>query len=686
MCGIAVTHRGRDVLSIKPDSDDVFSRGHICPKAVALQDYLTDPDRLRVPQIRDGDEYRDATWDEAIALTVSRIQEIQERFGRESFGVYLGNPNAHNHGNLLWIPRLYQALGTHNRYSSASADQLPHHVASQAMFGHGMLVPVPDIDHTDFLLIIGGNPVVSNGSMMSAPGMPRRLKEIQQRGGRFVVVDPRRTETAALADRHLFIRPESDAWLLLAILHEVFARNAQQLRHLGDIVDGLDVLPNIVGPYTPSVAARMTGISEEDIRWLAQQFIESPTAVCYSRMGASTQRFGGLCLWLTYVLNLTTGNMDREGGAMFTQPAFDLVEVRSQRGRPTSYGSRRSRVRGLPYFNGEFPVATLADEILTPGENQIRGLITIAGNPVLSSPNGERLNEAFANLDFMVSLDIYRNETTRHADVLLPAASGLAASHYDVVFHALAVRNTARFSAPMVERTEDERYDWEIIEAISSGLTGKASDTSPDAIVAKMIDHNPKYPDLTFEQVRSAPHGIDLGPLRPCLRHRLQTPDGRINLVPSVFVDDLTRLNGAGETPEDGQQMRLIARRVPRHHNTWTHNSYRLIKGRNQCTLQMHSRDAGDRKLETGDRVRVSNHCGEIVAELEITDDMMPGVVSLPQGWGDRSVTDMSIAASRPGVSINALTDHLRIDEATGNAAFNGIVVAVNKADAPAID
>jgi len=684
MCGLEIQHRDGEILSIKGDKDDPFSRGHICPKAVALQDFYHDKDRLKTPLKRTADGWQSISWDEAYDEIATRFRGLQAEHGQDSVGVYLGNPNAHNFGNAIMLPRFFKALGTNNRYSSASADQLPHHVAANYMLGAGMLIPIPDIDHTDFMLIIGANPIVSNGSLMTAPGVGKRLKAIQERGGNVVVVDPRRTETAKKADQHLFIRPETDALLMLALVYTLFDEERVNLGHLEPIISGLDQLATAVKPYAPEKVADACGIDATTIRNLARDMAAAKSAVCYSRMGASTQSFGGLCQWLNNVLNILTGNFDRRGGAMFPQPAFDLV--RDKKGKPSSYGRFESRVRKLPYFNNEFPVATLADEILTPGEGQIRGMITIAGNPVLSSPGGARLEQAFNSLEFMVSVDIYLNETTRHADIILPATTGLEVPHFDVFFNSFAVRNTAKFSEPLFEKTPEQKHDWEILRDLSLHLTGREDDgVTPEMMLDGGLKHG-TYGEqgMSLAHLKANPHGVDLGLLRPCLEQRLQTADGLIHIAPQLYLDDLARLDASGilqQRQNPDYPFAMISRRVPRSHNTWTQNSHRLVKGKDPCTLQICAADAGRLGLATGQMAEVSSATGRIQLPVEINDDMFEGVVSIPQGWGhNRTDTGMTVAESQPGVSINDVTDAQRIDALTGNAAFNGTQVAIGAA------
>ena len=682
LCGLEIKYEGDSIISIKGDKDDSFSRGHICPKAVALQDFYSDEDRLRHPVKKTENGFEKISWEEAFDIVENRIKVIQEKYGYDAVATFLGNPNAHNFGNQLFLPDFLRSLKTKNRFSASSVDQLPHHVASQYMFGHTLLLPVPDIDRTDFLLILGGNPMVSNGSMMTAPDVTKRLCAIQERGGKIVVVDPRKTETAKKADEHLFIKPETDAMLLLAMLHVLFSEDKINLRHFEDQVDGLDLLKINIEKYTPEIAAPITGIPADRIRSIALEMAAADKAVVYSRMGASTQTFGGLCLWLTNVFNILNGNFDREGGAMFPLPAFDPVLVNPKKGKPDQTDIPRSRVRKLPRYYGEFPVATLADEIETEGNGQIKALINIAGNPVLSTPNGQCLEKSFAKLEFMVSIDIYISETSRHADVILPAASGLEIPQFDVAFHNLAIRNTVKYSPALFEKKGNVKDDWEILAELTARFKNQQRDGRTPEMILDFALQMGMYgkEGLNLNRLKENPHGIDLGPLKPCLEKRLQTNDEKIKIAPTVYLEDLKRLDHYFSNINNADfPFQLIGRRILRQHNTWTHNSHRLSKGRNECTLLIHPDDAKNIGIDNGEFITVKSRVGEIKVEAGITDDIMPGVVSLPQGFGASKKSNMTIAAAQNSVSINDLTDEMRVDELTGNAALNGVGVMIKK-------
>jgi len=682
MCGIEIKHKGEEIISIKPDPKDPFSRGHICPKAVALQDFYKDPDRIRAPMKRTIEGWQEISWEEAFSEISRKIRGIQAKYGTDAVGAYAGNPNAHNLGSALYLKQFYKALGSKNRFSSASADQLPHHVASNYMFGAGMAISVPDIDNTDYMLIIGGNPVVSNGSMMSAAGAPGRIKDIKKRGGKVVVIDPRKTETAALATEHLFIRPEKDALLLIAMINTIISEDLADLGHLQNAVTGYSEVIEAVQGFTADAVADATGISAGKILEIARDIASATSAVCYSRMGASTQTFGGLCLWLTNVLNIITGNFDREGGAMFPLPALDLLQG-VPKGRPNNFGRYHSRISGLPNNHSEFPIATLAEEILTEGEGQIKAMFTIAGNPVLSAPGGDELTSAFQSLEYMVSVDIYLNETTKHANIILPATTGLEIAHYDVFFNSFAVRNTAKFSQPMFTKKPNQKHDWEILKALSNYLCDREDDGMTPEIMLDMGLKTGPYKDqgMSLQKLLDNPHGIDLGPLKPCLAERIKTADGKIQLAPKIYLNDLPRLKNALNSDSEVRKIfpfAMIGRRLARSHNTWTQNSRRLVKGKPPCTLQLHTLDANNLGLSKGDKAKVRSETGSVILEVDINDNILQGVVSIPQGWGhNHENTKMNIAATQPGISINTLTNSKRVDPLTGNAAFNGTPVAI---------
>ena len=710
MCGLVITTDGDRVTEIRGDAADPLSKGHICPKAVALQDVHADPDRIRHPMKRVGEKWERVSWDEALRLAVDGIKSVQQKHGHDAVAAYVGNPTVHSLGAMLFVPDLLRALKTKNRYSATSVDQLPAHVAAMMMFGHALLIPIPDLDRTDHLLILGANPAVSNGSLMTAPGVSHRLAAIRERGGRVVVIDPRRTETAALADAHHFVRPGGDALFLLALLHVIYAEGLTKPGRLEAITDGLGELRRLVTRFAPERIAGAIGMDAAVIRTIARDFAGASRAVAYGRVGVSMQEFGGVATWLITALNLVCGRVDAEGGAMFTRAAVDLLHSDQKSSRTPRFGRWKSRVRGLPEFAGELPVAALAEEIETQGKGQVRALVTHGGNPVLSTPNGARLDRAIAKLDFFVAIDFYINETTRHAHLILPPTSPLEREHYDLVFHTLAVRDTAKWSEPVFAKPADARHEWQIVNELIARLTGTVGARLKATALARlgpsfMVDvglrrgpygtgWSPFGKGLTVAALRRAPSGVDLGALKPALPERLRTANRRIDAAPVQFVADVGRLERAwlgveGEAltaAREGGALALIGRRALRSCNSWMHNFERLVRGKRRCTLLMHPDDAGARGLFDGDAVRVASRVGEVEVELEVTDEVMPGVVSLPHGWGHgRAGTRTAIAGAHPGVSINDLTDEMKVDALTGNAAFSGVAVRVGAVEVEAM-
>jgi anaerobic selenocysteine-containing dehydrogenase len=684
ICGLTIATQTADdgsthIVSIKGDAEDTFSRGHICPKAVALQDIQHDPDRLRQPMRRIGNNWHPIAWADAFALVAERLSALQTAHGQNTVAVYQGNPSVHNYGLMTHSNYFLGLLKTRNRFSATSVDQLPHHLTSHLMYGHGLLIPIPDIDHTDFMLILGGNPLASNGSIMTVPDVEKRLKAIQARGGKLVVVDPRRSETAAIADQHVFVRPGQDAALLAGLLHTLLEEGLTRGSHLP--VEGLALVRSAIEDFSAEAMSGRCGVPAASIRQLAREFAGAKGAVCYGRMGVSTQAFGTLCQWLIQLINLVTGNLDRVGGVLCTEPAVDIVATTSG----GHFNRWQSRVSGLPEYSGELPVAALAEEMLTPGEGQVRALVTVAGNPVLSTPNGRQLERALESLEFMLSIDFYINETTRYADLILPPTAPLEHDHYDTTFNAFAVRNVTRFNEAVLAKPADALHDWEIFVELAKAFAAQTGATlKPTMPPAQMIDMGLRfgpYGDNSLHKLSLAtlaehPHGLDLGALKANLAGRLKTASKAVEAAPELFLNELQRL--AVQPSEDTTQLLLIGRRHVRSNNSWMHNYHRLVKGKPRHQLLMHPADMTARELTDGQRVRVSSRVGMIEVEVVGSTDMMPGVVSLPHGWGHaRTGVQLAIAGALPGASVNDLTDERALDAASGNAALNGLPVAV---------
>jgi anaerobic selenocysteine-containing dehydrogenase len=724
-CGLEIVTRGREVVAIRGDEENPFSRGYLCPKAPALKHLDADPDRLRQPMLRRGSRWSAVSWDEAFAEIERGLAPFLGGPTRDAIAAYLGNPSVHSLPLALYARVLLRAVGSRNVYSASTVDQMPKQVSAGLMFGGALSIPVPDLDRTQFLLILGADPVVSNGSLMTAPDVRRRLQAIQERGGRVVVIDPRRSRTAEDASEHHFIRPGTDALFLLALVHTCFAEGLVRPGRLAEHLNGLDAVQAAARDFTPEAVAPVCGIDAATIRRLARELASASCAAVYGRVGTCTQEFGTAASWLVDVLNAITGNLDRPGGAMFTRAAAGAANTRGAggRGKGVRLGRRASRVRGLPEVFGELPVACLAEEIETPGDGQIRALITIAGNPVLSNPDGARLARALASLDFMVSLDIYLNETTRHANVILPGLSPLEQPHYDIALWQLAIRNYAHYSAPVFAPPSDRPEDWQVVLRLAALAAGQGAsadvramddfvasqllesslpdgaDTAdlmasleplrgPERLLEIMLRTGPwgdafgaKPDGLTLARLEASPHGVDLGALEPRLPEVLRTPSGRVELAPAEILADVPRLRSRLTRADAG--IRLVGRRDLRSNNSWMHNIENLVRGPERCTLWVHPDDARRLGLVDGRPARVRSAAGTVEVPVEVTDAVMQGVVSLPHGWGhDAPGTKLRVAAAHAGVNSNLLADVVSMDPLSGNSVLNGIPVEVAPAAA----
>ena len=711
---------------IRGDRDDVFSHGFICPKGSTLRQLHEDPDWLRGPLVKRDGRFEPASWDEAFAEVERRLSPIVEQRGRDAVGIYLGNPNAHSLAALIFLRPLIRALGTTNVFSASTVDQRPKEVSAGLMFGGALTVPVPDVDRTDFLLMLGANPYASNGSLATAPDWPGRIEALLERGGRLVVVDPRRTQTAEVASQHLAIRPGTDPLLLMALVNVLAADGLIGLGRLEPHVVGVDQVVRLAEPFTPEAVADATGLDAEDIRGLAHDLAAAPSACVYGRIGTTTAEFGTLTSWLVDVLNVLTGNLDRPGGAMFATAAAGAANTRGtpRYGRGIKLHRRRSRVRGLGETMGELPVACLAEEIDTPGDGQIRAMVVVGGNPVLSTPNAGRLDAALAGLEFMVAVDPYVNETTRHADVILPVPTALQRPHYDLALLQLAVRNVANYSPPVLPLDEGQPDEWHVLARLALVVQGFGADadpalvddlvlrtlvegavadetspvagrevdeiiallgerTGPSRIIDFMLRTGPygegfgaKASGLSLDVLLDHPHGVDLGPLEPRLPDVLRTPSGMVELAPEPLAADVDRLRAAMADPAGG--MRLIGRRDLRSNNSWMHNVEVLVKGRPRCTLQVHPDDASRLGLVDGELAAVRSRAGAVTIPAEVTESIRPGVVSIPHGWGhDMPGVELSVARRYAGVNSNLLADEDLVDPVSGNAVLNGIPVEV---------
>ncbi|MFN7724523.1 MAG: molybdopterin-dependent oxidoreductase [Rubrivivax sp.] len=720
-CGLQVSTQGGQVVAIRGAENDPFSKGYLCPKAYALKDLHEDPDRLRQPLVRRHGELQPATWAEAFGEIEARLPPLLAEHGPDAVALSVGNPSAHKIGLLLYFARLARALGTKNVFSASTLDQMPKQLSSGWMFGHWLSIPVPDIARTQHLLVIGANPMASNGSLWTVPDFRGHAKALRARGGRLVVVDPRRTETAALADAHHAIRPGADVFLLAAMVHTLFEEGLVKPGRLAPLLAGVDAVRDAVAAFTPEAVAERCGLTAEVVRGLARDLAAATHAAVYARIGTCTQAYGTLCSWLVDVLNALTGQLDAPGGAMFPQaPAFaGNTQGAPGRGRGVLTGRWRSRVSGAPEVYGELPMGCLAEEIETPGAGQVRALITVASNPVLSAPGGPRLAQALEGLDFMVSLDIYLNETTRHADVVLPGLSPLEDSHYDVAFPQFSWRNQARYSRPVFTPPADHPPEWQNLLRIAAIAQGRGAEadvlalddellqadlrrhagdqapavaaalaglTGPERLLDLALRTGPygdgfgQHPEgLTLARVAAAEAGLDLGPLQPRLPEALRTPSGRVELAPPALLADLPRAWADLQTPAPALQ--VIGRRDVRSNNSWMHNLPTLAKGPDRCTLLVNPATAAAHGLADGARAQLATSQGQLTVTVELSDSVGPGVVCLPHGWGhDLAGARLQLAAQRPGVNLNALLDPAERDPLSGNAVLSGQAVTLTPA------
>ena len=730
-CGLEITVNPQEqVVRIRGDQKDVFSHGFICPKGSTLKQLHEDPDRLRKPLVKRDGKHVEVSWEEAWQVVNDGLMGVIERHGRGALSAYLGNPNAHNLGPQLFSAVMLRSMGSRNVFSASTVDQVPKHVAGGLMFGTPQSIPVPDVDHTDYLMMLGANPYASNGSLCTSPDFPGRIQAIRARGGKVVVVDPRRTKTAEESDEWISIRPGTDGLFLAAMVNVMFAENLVSIEpRIASLLNGVDELRDAVAAFTPAAVQEVTGVSAETTARLARELCGAPTAAVYGRIGVNTVEFGTTNAWLIDAINVLTGNIDSRGGAMFTTPGTGSSTTRGAAGKGKGFamGRGHSRVSNKPEVLGEYPVAVLAEEITTPGENQVRALITVAGNPVLSTPHSNQLDAALAELEFMVSIDIYLNETTRHADVILPPPSALEKDHYDVGLYIYAVRNIANYSVPVLQKDDASPEEHEILLKLAGILQGLGPDNDPLALeeqtiyamvtgavsnsgsnihgrdadeilnmlsaggrrgTARNLDFalqtgpygaafgaNPG--GLSLDVLLANPHGIDLGALEPKMPEMLRTPSGRIELSPEVFINDLKRLKES-MVDVDLDQMLLVGRRDLKSNNSWMHNIKVLTKGSLSCTAHIHPNDAARIGAVTGTALRIASRVGEVQVPAEVTDSVRPGVVSLPHGWG-HSVpgTKMSVAGEKAGVNSNILTDDQVLDPLSGNAVLSAIPVTV---------
>ena len=722
-CGLVldVDESSKQILSIKGDPDDHRSKGYVCAKSQAFHYVYEDPERLRRPVKKVNGAWQEIEWEQALAEITEKLSAIRNNHGKDAVAMYYGNPNGHNFSTMVYTQLFTQMLNTERFFSAGAVDQQPKNLSSELLYGNAWVFPIPDIQRSDFFVCMGGNPLVSQGSLMSAPNAEQQLSDIRERGGKVVVIDPRRTETANIANQHIFIKPGTDAYFLFAWANILFAENKIKLGRLTDIVDGLETVKALAEQFTPENTAAITGVSAAQLRALAEDFANARAPVVYGRIGLCTQEFGTIASWLVDVINLLNGRLDEPGGAMFPQAATELppppTPVVNELGRDRF----KTRVRNFPEYMGMMPASFMAEELAYDGDDKARALITVAGNPVLSVPNGEAIREAAEKLELIVALDFYINETTSLADYILPSTSQLEHSNYDFLFQTTAVRNFARYSPTVFKPDNDALHQYEIMTELVARINGmQAVDLHAMMIegLAGQIASSPRFAHLTAEQIKSvcdahsgpdklldmmlragphgdqftdgeglnlnkvkaAEHGLDLGPLKPRLPDILQTKDKRLNIAPPLIIDDVSRLQKAAATANDG--LRLIGRRHIRDMNSWLHNINQYVRGKNRCTLLVNPEDANRLGLKNGGNARVKGAGREATVEVSVSDSIMPGVVSLPHGFGHRyKDTGQSTAREKlPGVSCNDLIDWTVLDEPSGTSVVNGAKIEVSAA------
>lgn len=721
MCGLEIRVEDGHVAGIRPNKDDTWSRGHICPKGASLGSLHEDPDRIRRPMVKVEGGWQEVDWDTAFRRCTELLAPVIDKYGIGAVTAYTGNPLAHSFSLARYTGILLGLSGMPLTYSPGTVDQWPKNLSSHLMYGGWWSFPVPDIERTDLLVVMGANPAASQGSLLAAPDVMSLIAAVRSRG-KVIVIDPVKTATAERADEWLPITPGTDAALLLAVCHTLFDEDLVNLGTVEAYLDGVDTLRDVVADWPPERVAASTGIAPDRIRTLARELAGTPRAVVYGRIGTCNQEFGSLASWLVDVVNILTGHFDVPGGAMFPTPTAWTVTAQPipglEDGAP-HFGRYRTRVRGAKEVLGQVPVSCLAEEIATPGDGQIKALITVAGNPVLSTPAGHKLDEVLPSLEAMISVDLWLNETTRHADVILPGASPLEQPHHDDLILNFAINSVANYSPPVFAKPDPDAPDeWEVLIRLTGLCTGTpAEDVDVAAIddgffdymcftqgldgaeIRAHYDHggpertldltlrsgpfgdqygrNPG--GLTLDKLKATPNGINFGHMVSRIPELLGTADHKIRLAPQYLLDDLPRL--ARRIAREPDELVLVSRRHLRSNNSWLHNVGPLMKGRDRCTLLIHTGDARRRGVANGDLVTVTSAGGSIEVPAELTDAIKPGVVSMPHGWGHgKPGTRLSVANGTPGVNTNILSPPDFLDEPSGNGALNGIPVAVTAA------
>jgi formate dehydrogenase len=702
-CGMVATVEEGRVTRLRPDPEHPLSRGYACPKGIAMVDVQNDPDRVTRPlRRRAGGGFEPVSWEAALADIGERLRATVARHGPASVGWYMGNPGAFSYSHTLWVKGFLDGLGSPHYYSAGSQDVNNRFAASALLYGTPLLVPIPDLQRTSFLLMVGANPLVSHGSVLTAPRVRDQLHDVVRRGGRVVVVDPRRTETARQFE-HVPVRPDSDAWLALSILHVLFAEDLADHAAIARTTAGAAALRAAAERHPPEATAERTGVPAETVRALARDLAAADGAAVYGRTGSCLGRFGTLTSFLLDAINAVTGNLDAPGGAVFGRPAIGLDDVGERTGLAT-YGKVRSRFGDFPDVLGNLPASLLPREITTPGERQIRALFVSAGNPVLSVPDGDALEAALGELDLCVSLDFYVNETNRHADYVLPATTWLERDDLPIAFLGFYTTPFVQYTDPVVPPAGEAREEWEIVRDLARELgiepysmpalrrLGRLGlRVRPRQLASLLLRTGPegdlfglRRRGLSIGWLRRHPHGVVTAPhiATGVLGRRVRHRDRRVHLFGPDIEAELRRLEAAGGG-DPAYPLRLIGLRELRSHNSWMHNAPRLMRGGRTHALRVHPGDAAAHGLADGGRARLASKSGAVEVPVAVTDEMMPGTVALPHGWGHRG--GWRLANEAGGVNVNVLSsgDPDDLERLAGMAFLNGIPVRVEPVSAP---
>jgi formate dehydrogenase len=715
-CGMIATVEDGKLVQLRPDADHPITKGFSCPKGIEFVHVQNDPDRLLYPMRRtESGEFERISWDTALDEIGAKLRAIRAAHGGESIGWYAGNPSAFSHSHAIWAGGFVRGLGSKHLYTPNTQDTSSRFVASHLLYGSPTIFPLPDLARTSFLLMVGANPLVSRGSLVAAGNLRDKLTGIVGRGGRVVVVDPRRTETAK-AFEHVAVRPDGDAWLLLAMLHVIFAEGLDDATTTAAQATGVDVLRTAAARCAPEDAEARCGVPADEIRALARSFATAPSAAAYGRTGACLGRHATLVNVLLDALNVVTGNLDRPGGSVFARPPIDFTALASRLGLAT-FDTYRSRVGDLPEVLGQMAAPLMAAEIETPGPGQLRALIVSAGNPLLSVPGAQDFERALGKLDLQVGIDLYLNETHRHADYVLPATTFYERDDVPLPLAEIQLTPFIQWTDAVAAPRGEARDDWRIIDDLArqlgfaavAGVASKWIGTSrvarlaqramgvgahrltPTKIVDALLragrdgDHfGLRRGGLTLAKLRAQPRGVvlaehvDTGVLTKRLKHR----DRRVHLGDERIAAELTRLLDAPE-PSSDYPLLMIGRREVRSHNSWLHNTPRFRDATRRHRALVNPVDAAAIGVADGGPARVVSARGAIELPVELSEDVAPGTIAVPHGWGHRGA-GWQTANEAGGANVNELTSSALddLEKLSGMAHLNGVPVRLEKVPA----